>query len=575
MPILIQRRRPRSLRRKLAVKISVLTVMAVTSSGTSPSSVINAMPPHPDLVDRIQRGEVAPPPALIYRSENLARGIDRAGNSFHVATAASDSFRTLAILIRYSDVAAQANPTNFDTLLYVTGTSSVRDYYSEISYGKLDMVTVDLPSSTGWQVAPETKIYYANGKNGLGFYPQNAQKLVEDAVDAADSLVDFSRYDNDGDGRVDALMIIHTGPGAEFTGDPNDIWSHKWSISPRLCDGVYVRHYTMMPEYWTTPGDITIGVFAHELGHVFGLPDLYDRDYSSRGLGRWSLMAGGSWNGSLGSSPAHVDAWCRMQLGFVTPTTVSTQALGTTIPQIETDSVIYQLWDGGTIGDEYFLVENRQQTGFDAALPGSGLMIWHIDEAITTQNDMEWYPGYTDSSHYLVALEPADGLWNLEQRQGSGDAGDPFPGTSDNRSFTSSTTPNSLSYDGAVSLVSITDISNSGPTMTADLSVSLALDVDDDVRPRSAMIVKNYPNPFNAQTKIYGTVTSPTRVTVTIYNVLGAKVRELKTPNVVTSDWEVSWDGLAGDGSPASSGVYWYQVAGVGVKSVGKMVMLK
>jgi len=564
--------RPRLTRKRVTAKVAALVLIATTSSGITPS---NAMPPHPDLIERIQRGEIAAPTALTHRTENLAAGVDRPNVPLSVSAAATDSFRTLAILVRYSDVAAQVNSAEFDTLLYVSGQSSVRDFYGEISYGQMDMITVDLPSSTGWQIAPQTQAYYANNNNGFGAYPQNAQRLVEDALAAADPLVDFSAYDNDGNGTLDALMIVHTGPGAEFTGNLNDIWSHKWGISSQQRDGVWISSYAMMPEYWSTPGDMTIGVFAHELGHVFGLPDLYDRDYSSNGVGRWSLMAAGSWNGSLGNSPAHPDAWSRIQLGFTSAINVVTQAQGTQFPQVETDTVIYRLWDGGIIGNEYYLIENRQRTGFDAGLPSSGLMIWHIDEAVGTQNDKEWYPGFTASGHYLVALEPADGMWNLEKDQNSGDSGDPFPGSTTNRSFTTSTTPNSLAYSGAVSLVTITNISNSAATMTADLSVTLALDVDDDVRPVSAETVGNYPNPFNAQTTIHGTVSSPGQISVAIYNILGERVRVLQTPAVVANEWELTWDGKSGDGQLLSSGVYWYQVAGVGVKATGRMVMLK
>jgi len=86
-------------------------------------------------------------------------------------------------------------------------------------------------------------------------------------------------------------MIVHAGRGAEYTGSLNDMWSHKWSIIPRACDGVSVSDYTVMPEYWSSPGDMTIGVFCHELGHAFGLVDLYDTDNSSYGTGYWSLMS--------------------------------------------------------------------------------------------------------------------------------------------------------------------------------------------------------------------------------------------------------------------------------------------
>ena len=114
---------------------------------------------------------------------------------------------------------------------------------------------------------------------------------------------------------------------------------------------------------------------------------------------------------------------------------------------------------------EYFLVENRQQTGFDASLPGSGMLVWHIDE---TQS------GNTDERHYKVALMQADGKRNLERSDNRGDAGDAYPGSSRNRVFDAASNPNSKSYGDANSGVAITDISASGPTMTAKLQVHAA-----------------------------------------------------------------------------------------------------
>ena len=159
-------------------------------------------------------------------------------------------------------------------------------------------------------------------------------------------------------------------------------------------DGVYVQSYSTEPEYWVSPGDMTTGVYAHEMGHVLGLPDLYDRDYSSAGIGEWSLMAGGSWNGpgGLGGSPARFDAWCAAQLGWLQPQTITgdpaTRSLGDVAGS---RTAAYKLYpNGGASGSEYFLVENRQKTGTDAALPGSGLLVWHVDETRNnyfTQND--------------------------------------------------------------------------------------------------------------------------------------------------------------------------------------------
>lgn len=535
-----------------------------------------AMPPHSRLADKIARGEVIVPQTNLQINVPAARAWSLPAG-MRLGAMVADSFKTLAILVQYSDKPSQVDPADFDTLLYELNRGSVRDFYLECSYGTLDMITVNLPSSTGWQTVPQTANYYANGESGLGSfsYPNNAQKLVEDAIAAADPLINFSDYDNDNDGKLDALMIIHTGPGAEFSGDSTDIWSHKWGITPQNRDGVQISTYSMMPEYWASPGDITIGVFAHELGHVFGLPDLYDTDGSSNGLGRWCVMAGGVWNGILGDSPAHFSAWCKLQLGFTTAIVPTTGITGAPFPQVETDSVIYRLWDNGGASTEYFLVENRQKTGFDAGLPSSGILVWHIDDA-RSDNQNEWYPGNTGSGHLLVALEQSDGDWDLEKKQNSGDGGDPYPGSNTVRSFNSTTSPNSLAYNSTVSFVLLANISDSDSLMTADITVSLLSDIGDDrFRPQSLSLTRNYPNPFNAGTRIEVTVASGGPLRLAIYNVMGRLVRTFQTPFATAGVWSVNWDGKDGHGVTQGSGVYGYRVETGGTRLQGKMVMLK
>ena len=324
-------------------------------------------------------------------------------------------------------------------------------------------------------VPRRTYAYYCDGKYGTdGNYPKNAQKLVEDAVDKANPTVNFAQYDTDGDFYVDALFVVHAGPGAEYTGSVNDIWSHAWGINARLVDGVYVSDYSMEPEYWASPGDMTIGVYCHELGHVLGLPDFYDTDYSSEGLGDWSLMAGGSWNGYNGNQPAFLDAWSRIYLGWVTPSTLKYDVNTVSIPSAETSAVVYKLWSQGTANKEYFLVENRQKYSYDRGLPSAGLCIYHVDDNQTT-NDNEWYTGYTTHGHYWVALEQADGKYGLETAYNRGDAGDPFPGTSLKYSFNSTTSPSSKSYTGRNVQVEVINISASSMVMTADMKVGLSI----------------------------------------------------------------------------------------------------
>jgi immune inhibitor A len=443
--------------------------------------MIASIPPHPRVLQMIKDGKIPLPYHLAKPQEAIMRGINAPFNRNIIDPIKSNKsieemtqLRALVILVRFTDNPSHVQPVFFDSLTFGKNGSTLRNYFNEVSYNTIDIVTVDFPSNIGWINAPQTYSYYVNNQNGFGSYPQNAQKLAEDVVAAVNGVVDFSLYDNDHDSYVDALFIVHAGPGAEYTGNGADIWSHAWgTYSPQYVDGVYVQRYSMEPEYWSTPGDMTCGVYAHEAGHaVFGLPDLYDYDYDSQGLGRWSLMAGGSWNGNLGNSPAHPDAWSRYKMGLLSPIDLHRDSVSIGIPAVNSSGVVYRLWTEGVYTNEYFLIENRQRVGYDTYLPGSGLCIYHVDE-YQYNNNGQWYPGYTSYGHYRVALEQADGQWDLEKNNSYGDNGDPFPGSTGNRTFNYTSTPNSRSYTDQQTSVSVSNISDAGSIMWADLSVQI------------------------------------------------------------------------------------------------------
>jgi immune inhibitor A len=425
-----------------------------------------SVPPYATLDKKIKEGKIPVPYQFAKPEEAKQRGIN-AGIIYphhqqphqrkHVSSRMS--FNALAILIQFSDKLATGTLVYFDSLLFGNGAGTLRGYYQEISYGQMDIVTINLPSSLGWSTVPQTYEYYVDGQNGFGTYPHNAQKMVEDAVRAVDSIVDYSRYDNDGDGFVDALFIVHAGPGAEFTGNPNDIWSHQWTtLSPVILDGVNIYAYSTEPEYWVSSGDMTCGVYAHEMGHaVFGLPDLYDYGNDSRGIGRWSLMASGSWNGYLGNSPAHPDAWSCIQMGFLSPSIITDDRIDFPMSPVEESGLILKYIPPESDGSEYFLLENRQKKGFDKQLRGEGLLIYHIDGS-QLDNNNQWYPGSDAGQHYKVALEQADGRWDLERNQNAGDASDPFPGTSVISDFNAATLPGSTCYFQTTSLLKLENI---------------------------------------------------------------------------------------------------------------------
>jgi immune inhibitor A len=375
--------------------------------------------------------------------------------------------QAVVILVDFSDKPANQStypPAHYDGMLFSVSSypgGSMRDWYLENSYGQFNVTG----ATTVWLRMPQTYAYYVDGQAGFGTYPHNAQKLVEDAVAAADPFIDFSQFDNDGpdgipnsgddDGVVDALFVVHAGPGRETTGSNNDIHSHAWNVAnPMTVDGVIANSYSTEPE------DGRRGVFGHEFGHVLGLPDLYDTDYSSSGVGDWCMMSGGSWGGG-GLTPVHFLSWCKARLGFLDPTTPRMNQAATAIQQVETNPQAYKLWTGGYPDSQYFMVENRQRTGSDVSLPGSGLLVTHIDETVG---------GNSDENHPLVAIEQADGLFQLEHAQGS-NAGDPWPGSAVNRNFTDTSTPNSRDYGGVRTQAAVRNISNSSPTMTGDLEV--------------------------------------------------------------------------------------------------------
>jgi immune inhibitor A len=364
------------------------------------------------------------------------------------------TLKALVLLVDFDDNQGSTNKSHYEDLLFSVGThstGSMRDFFIESSYGSLNVVG----EAHGWYRMPRPYTFYTDNQFGTGPYPKNTQKLVEDAVDAANADINYAEFDSDGDGLVDALFIVHAGTGAEMSGNTNHIWSHRWVINERTLDGVKIRDYTCEAE------DGKIGLFCHELAHVWGIPDLYDTDYSSRGIGRWCLMAGGSWNGG-GVSPAHPSAWVKKTLGWVDPMNMTTDQNGVSLADVESNAKILRLWTGGSSGKEYFLVENRQKKNFDKDLPSSGLAVWHIDENKSSNSD---------ETHFLVAIEQADGKLDLEKNANSGDSGDLFRGSAGNSTFNVSSIPNSKSYGGADSKVSISNINDTLSTITFDIKV--------------------------------------------------------------------------------------------------------
>ena len=368
---------------------------------------------------------------------------------------------------------------------------TMTDYYREVSYGAFTVTGSVLPwarlplddgAYEGADPAPDERC------NALCPGGQMV-RFVEDSIAAQDDAVDFRRYDNDGadglpdsgddDGYVDFVALVHPETGGEC-GNRN-IWSHRfsltdWGVGPYETNDVgksgkpiRIDDYVVMPGLSCDGRTmIEIGVFAHEFGHAFGLPDLYDANGRSggfsEGIGNWGLMGAGSWGGDgvTPSRPTHMSAWEKEFLGWVSPQTVRSDRLAVGFGPVEKVPQVLRI----PISDEeYYLVEYRSRTGFDDSLRGSGLLVWKVN-ATTVANGLASNSVNADPTRLGLKLMEADGLDDLVEARNRGDDGDLFRGSKDRRAFDNATVP------ASVGSVAICNIGTAGPQNVADLLVS-------------------------------------------------------------------------------------------------------
>lgn len=381
------------------------------------------------------------------------------------------TLNVLVILADFSDRPATGDMLHVDSIrkrLFSRNEhpgGSMTDYYLENTGGRL-ILTGEVK---GWYRMPERYSTYVAGAAGLSFYPGNTQGMVRDAAVTADPDINYGLYDTDGpdgvadtvddDKRVDLLIVMHSGSGNEGSSSPQELRAVAWFLpDPQYLDGVNVSEFAIAP--WSGG----LGVVAHEMGHLLGLPDLYDATGRSFGLGAWSLMSGG-WSLDGTRTPGHLDAWCKTRLGVIQPVVVTSIREAEVIDPVESGGTIYRLNAGGSGGFQYFLVENRRRIGFDSFLPGEGLLIYHVNELRPTNN----LP-----PTYKVGLEQADGRFQLENLYGNpsfGDPGDPWTKETPGEGFGRFTVPDSRNQAGQESGVAVYGID--GPDASGRMIATL------------------------------------------------------------------------------------------------------
>lgn len=383
------------------------------------------------------------------------------------------SRNALVLLTEFKDIKHKVDPNYFKELLFSKGKNrSMRDYYLESSWNQLD---IDGNVNGHWYTASKNRDDYVDKYPINGHYP-NAQKLVTETILQAKTSREFDFSPFARNGKIDMLIVIFAGYGLDTKLNIMYVRPHKDKLAKpiELQRGIWADRYCLIPEL---PRD-DVGVFCHEIGHLLGLPDLYNE--RSPVVGGWCLMALGD-HINDGRTPAHPSAWCKLHMGWTEPIRLNGLPQSQDLPSVIDSKKIYRIDAHGSAGKEYFLLENRQQKGFDRYLPGSGMLIWHVNEARCVVQA----PNY-DSEHLFLTLKESDGRRDLQRDQTvlvkqegvektikdlMGDIGDAYPGNTINRNFNDKSNPNSNTYQGNKSMVSVTSISDSEDFMKAEMGV--------------------------------------------------------------------------------------------------------
>jgi M6 family metalloprotease-like protein len=468
------------------------------------------------------------------RRAALARGDLRLLNGPDATMSVDGTYNLPIIFIAYSDTTVApgvlgdpgVTPVIGDTGLYrslffssnPTAEATPRPYSVKTFYEQLSNNHIVIQGNLyGWITTGFTYDFIGNNCAAVfcaGFTTRLGAMLRAslDSLNVPAHQVNWGQFDNDGpdgnpnsgddDGFVDFVTFVHPslgaecgGPGGGDTGDR--IWAHRWTLAAvsgtsyttqtaRTGGGfIRINDYTIQSSRGGTGGCtagslMPIGTVAHETGHAFGLPDLYDTRQvgADEGIGEWGLM--GSGNYARPYSPAAFEGWSLMEMGWVS---VGAPTVGSmTIGPVQTADSVLRVPFSGT--DEFLLLENRQFLQSDTAHmnpglsspPGKspGLLIWHVDQSIVDGGRVN--NTVNASATKGLRLVQADGLGQLQIVDGGsnrGDRGDVFPGASNVTSANATTNPALLSSNGRVarSISAIAQDSPNGP-MSFTLSPS-------------------------------------------------------------------------------------------------------
>ena len=343
------------------------------------------------------RRSLKPAQLLSRRSQSLPQP----GGDFYVGHR-----HQLTVLVSFADKQFQeSNPLEFWNRVFNEPgfhespfCGSVYDYFLEQSRGQLSL-TFDL-----YHIAlPEASTKYRS----TATEDENSKYLVSDLIDVLQGMdIDWSQYDWNGDGFVNQLLIIYAGKGQNDGGGSNTIWPHQMWLSQHIdcqprqvsCgDRQYlVDSYCCVNEITRSSTYGTFGTICHEYSHCFGFPDFYDASGSTKYAGEWDLMSNGNYNNG-GFCPPNYSAHERWLMGWQTPVELTAAE---SVSDMTSDDAYLIRNDG--YDQEYYIIENRQQRGWDQSLPGSGILVFHVDYDPAVWLSMEVSANTANLQHYSI-----------------------------------------------------------------------------------------------------------------------------------------------------------------------------
>lgn len=354
----------------------------------------------------------------------------------------------LAVLIDFSDEPAFITKAAIDNYFNQIGYSdfgnngSIRDFYKEVSSNNLDYTN----AVVGYYRAKKPKSYYDDTT-----YFGHTGELLQEVYEWLDAQnFDWTILSTEG-GTIRAINVFYAGNPA--SGWSKGLWPHASGYYYVTKSGLATGSYQMT----NISNALSIRTTCHENGHMLmKWPDLYDYDYDATGVGNYCLMGYGAndWN------PVPPNPYFRARVGWETHTVVSGGATNYTLTANAYTALRYQ---NPTLSTEFFQFENKLKTGRNTYLPGEGLLVWHIDEnGNNSANQM------TPTSHYLVSVEQADGLFQLENNQSYGKPEDFFK-AGYKTTFNDQTNPSAKWWSGANSDLLVSNVGAVG----ASLSVTI------------------------------------------------------------------------------------------------------